>query len=70
MAVFIQYQHLYDNLFGLIWFLVCVNVGSLSVFRVNFIEIGRIFIACEASKLWIEGIWKIKFQTKQVHGSI
>ena len=70
MAVFVQYQNLYDNLFGLIWFLACVYLGSLSVFLVNLIEIGRIFIACEASKLGIEGIWEIKFLTKQLHGSI
>ena len=40
------------------------------IFFVNFIEIGRICIACESSKLGIEGISEIKFQTKQVHGSI
>ena len=31
---------------------------------------GRIFIACETSKLGTEGIWEIKFETKQVHGNI
>ena len=40
MAVFVQHVYL----------------GSLSVFLVDFIEIGRIFIACETSKLGTEGI--------------
>ena len=70
MAVFGQYQDLYDNLFRVIWFLACVYVRSMSLFRVNFIEIGLIFTEPEASKPGIEGIWEIKFQTKQVHGNI
>ena len=49
MAGFVQYKNLYDNLFELIRFLIYVYLGSLSVFLVNLIEIGRIFIACEAS---------------------
>ena len=56
MAVFVQYQNLYDNLSRIILFLVCVCLGSLSVLLVNFIEIGRIFIACDISKLGTEGI--------------
>ena len=52
------------------WFLVSVYFGSLSVFPVNLIEIGLKYIACEATKHRIEGIWEIKFQTKQVHGGI
>ena len=50
--------------------LVCVFWGLLSVLHVNFIEIGRISIACETFELGTEGMWEIKFQTKQVHGSI
>ena len=49
MAGFVQYKNLCDNLFELIRFLIYVYLGSLSVFLVNLIEIGRIFIACEAS---------------------
>ena len=54
MAIFVQYQIFYDNL----------------VFLVNFVEIWLTLIACDASKLGIGEIWEIKFQTKQVHGSI
>ena len=54
MAIFVQYQFCYDNL----------------VFLVNFVEIWLTLIACDASKLGIGEIWEIKFQTKQVHGSI
>ena len=70
MVVLVQYQTLYDNLFGLIWFLVCVYLGTLSVLLANLLEIGRIFIACEASKFGTERISEIKFQTRQAHGSI
>ena len=50
MAVFVQYQNLHDDLFGSIWFLFRVYLGStLSVLLVNFTGIGRIFIACEAA---------------------
>ena len=69
-AVFVQYQNLYDNISGLMWFLLCVYLVSLSDLLVNCIEIGRIFIAREASKLGTGGILEIKFQTKHVHGSI
>ena len=70
MAVFVQYQNLCDNLFRLLWVLVCVYLGSLSVLLVNFVVIGRIFIACDTSKLGTKGMWEIKFQTNQFHGSI
>ena len=67
MAVCVRCQNLYDNLCGLIRFLV--YLGSLKVFLVNFIDIGLTSIACETSKLGIVGIWEIKFPTKQVYGS-
>ena len=70
MAVLGQYQDLYDNLLGLIRILVCVYMSSLNAFPINFIEIRLTFIACEPSKPGIEKIWEIKFETKQVHGTI
>ena len=49
---------------------VCIYLGSLGVFLAKFIEIERIFIAYETSKLETEGIREIKFQTKQIHDSV
>ena len=45
-------------------------LGIVEQYLINFIEFGHIFIACKTLKLGTEGIWEIKFQTKQVHGSI
>ena len=54
MAVFVQYWNVHVNFFGSLWFLICKYLGSLDVLIVKLIEIGRIFIACEASKLGYE----------------
>ena len=60
----VWYRYLYYDLFGLIWFLVCVYMSSLSMFRLNFIEMGLTLLRVRLENLELRGYEKSKLRSR------